>query len=96
MAKKRSAKKTKKKVVKVKRRAASARKRKTAARKPERKTKPKRRPAKTKLPPRAVAQKSPRPMTQPGPAVTPLAARPSPFPSSVPGDFAPDSEDGKN
>jgi hypothetical protein len=35
-------------------------------------------------------------MTQAGPAVTPLAARPSPFPSSVPGDFPTNSPDGKN
>jgi hypothetical protein len=28
--------------------------------------------------------------------VTPLAARPSPFPSSVPGDFPSDSPDAKN
>jgi hypothetical protein len=50
--------------------------------------------AKTKLPPRANAAS--RPMSQPGPAVTPIAARPSPFPSSVPGDFPTRSPDGKD
>ena len=57
---------------------------------------PKRRPAKSKLPPRGKASSASRPMTQPGPAVTPIAARPSPFPSSVPGDFPTASPDGKN
>jgi hypothetical protein len=32
-------------------------------------------------------------MTAPGPAVTPIAPRPSPFPSSVPGDFPPPTPD---
>jgi hypothetical protein len=35
-------------------------------------------------------------MNAPGPAVTPIASRPSPFPSSVPGDFPPATPDGKN
>jgi hypothetical protein len=35
-------------------------------------------------------------MTQPGPAVTPIEPRPSPFPSSVPGDLPTSSPDGKN
>jgi hypothetical protein len=35
-------------------------------------------------------------MTAPGPAVTPIAPRPSPFPSSVPGDFPTSTPDGKN
>jgi hypothetical protein len=98
MAKKRKTKaKPKRKVAKSKKRAAPARKRKPAARKPARKSaKPKRRAAKTKLPSRSSAPTMPRPMTQPGPAVTPIAARPSPFPSSVPGDFPTKSPDGKN
>jgi hypothetical protein len=35
-------------------------------------------------------------MNAPGPAVTPIAPRPSPFPSSVPSDFPTPSPDGKN
>jgi hypothetical protein len=35
-------------------------------------------------------------MTQPGPAVTPIAPRSSLFPSSVPGDAPTNSPDGKN
>ena len=100
MAKKRKA---KKKVATSKKRAAPARRKKMAARKLARRAKakskarsakPKRRVAKTKLPPRANAAS--RPMSQPGPAVTPIAARPSPFPSSVPGDFSTRSPDGKD
>ena len=100
MAKKRKA---KKKVAKSKKRAAPARRKKMAARKLARRAKakskarsakPKRRVAKTKLPPRGKATS--RPMSQPGPAVTPIAARPSPFPSSVPGDFPTRSPDGKD
>jgi hypothetical protein len=96
MAKRRKA---KKKVGKSNKRAAPARRKKAAARKPARKAKarsakPKRRVAKTKLPPRV--RSASRPMSQPGPAVTPIAARPSPFPSSVPGDFPPRSPDGRN
>ena len=102
MAKKRKVQRTAKKTAKSKKRAAPARKKKTAARKPARKAKakaksakPKRRAAKTKLPPRAAAPEASRPMTQPGPAVTPIAARPTPFPSSVPGDAPTTSPDGK-
>jgi hypothetical protein len=98
MAKKRKA---KKKVARqTKKRAAPARKRKVstkrrAAKRPARKAKPARRQAKTKLPPRKAAPSSPRPMTAPGPAVTPIALRPSPFPSSMPSDFPP-APDGKS
>ena len=98
MAKKRKTKaKPKRKVAKSRKRAAPARQRKPTARKPARKSaKPKRRAAKTKLPPRSSAPTTPRPMTQLGPAVTPIAARPSPFPSSVPGDFPTATPDGKD
>ena len=87
-------------------RAAPARRKKTAARKPARKAKAKTRRRQSQR--RSAARRRPscrraarragasRPMTQPGPAVTPLAPRPSPFPSSVPGDFPPQSPDGKN
>ena len=98
MAKKRKAKKAakaKKRAAKrTAKRAAPARRSKAPARKA--KAKSKRRVAKTKLPPRSAAPGAPRPMNAPGPAVTPIAARPSPFPSSVPGDFPTQSPDGKN
>jgi hypothetical protein len=76
----------------------TAKSKKRAARKapPRKSAKPKRRAAKSKLPPRSAAPQAPRPMNAPGPAVTPIAARPSPFPSSVPGDFPTNSLDGKN
>jgi hypothetical protein len=99
-----------KKATKSKKRAAPARRKKGAARKakprksakPKRRAakakaaRPKRRTAKSKLPPRSAAPQAPRPMNAPGPAVTPIAARPSPFPSSVSGDFPTNSPDGKN
>jgi hypothetical protein len=95
--------KAKKKVAKSKKRATPARRKKVAARKLKAKAKPKtksakpkRRAAKTKLPPRGKAPGASRPMTQPGPAVTALQPRPSPFPSSVPGDFPTRSPDGKD
>jgi hypothetical protein len=86
--------KAKNKAVKRWKRPAPARKRKTAvkrrpAKKSTRKAKPKRRQAKIKLPPRSSWDSAPRPMTPPGPAVSPIAPRASPFPSSVPGDFPP-------
>ena len=88
MAKKRKAKKkAKKKVAKSKKRAAPARKKKVVS---------KRRAAKTKLPPRGKAPSASWPMTQPGPAVTPIVPRPSRFPSSVPGDLPTNSPDSKN
>ena len=107
MAKKRKAKtkakKSKaKKVAKSKKRAAPARKRKVAAkRRPAKKSakpkpNPKRREAKTTLPPRGKAPSESRPMTQPGPAVTPIMPRSTSFPSSVPGDAPTSSPDGNN
>jgi hypothetical protein len=55
-----------------------------------------RRNARTATPPRRRAESTfvPRPMAQPGPAVTEMAPRPSPFPSSVPGDFPAQTPDG--
>jgi hypothetical protein len=106
MAKKRKA---KKRAVKAKGRGAKrapARKKKIAAkRKPARKAKKAkakvksgsgRRKARTATPPRGRAESAfvPRPMAQPGPAVTEMAPRPSPFPSSVPGDFLAQTPDG--
>jgi hypothetical protein len=103
MAKKRKAKRAKSRGRKAKR-IASARKRRTAkttrrgaARKSARKSRTTKstaksrgkRTAKSKLPPRVPAPDAPRPMSPQGPAVTPLAPRQSPFPSSLPADGGP-------
>jgi hypothetical protein len=92
---KRAAPARKRRAVKAKRGAAgrSARKAKvqTKAAKPKA-----RRTAKSKLPPRWASADAPRPMSPPGPAVTPIAPRPSPFPSSLPADGGPYGGRGQN